>query len=89
MPIYEFRCVHCGHVYELLTRLDESGENLECPECKGIGGRKLMSVFSARGLENGHHGVGKTWGKKTGSSGDNSGDSSGKSDSSAARAEAS
>lgn len=61
MPIYEFRC-QCGFRFEQLCRMDESGESVSCPQCGHIGVKRLMSVFMATGLENGHHGLGKTWG---------------------------
>lgn len=63
MPMYEFRCRSCGQVFEELCRHDENGEALTCPHCGTTGqGRRLISVFAAHGLENGHHGVGKRWG---------------------------
>lgn len=80
MPMYEFRCQSCGQVFEELCRFDEGGESLTCPHCGNVGkGRRLISVFAAHGLENGHHGVGKRWGGTGGSgSGDSgSGDSKG------------
>jgi putative FmdB family regulatory protein len=34
MPIYEFRCLRCGHVFELLKLKKESGEvEMKCPKC--------------------------------------------------------
>jgi len=35
MPIFEFRCMKCGNVFEkIFLKSDESVE-MECPECKG------------------------------------------------------
>lgn len=82
MPIYEFRCENCGHVFEELCRFDEDGAGRKCPQCGHVGARKLISVFAAHGLENGHHGVGKKWGNT--SSGSKSESSSSSSSSSAA-----
>lgn len=65
MPMYEFKCQSCSRVFEELCRLDETGQNLRCPECGQTGAQRLISVFAAHGLENGHHGIGKTWGKET------------------------
>lgn len=74
MPMYEFRCNGCGQVFEELCRFDEDGAALTCPHCGTAGqGRRLISVFAAHGLENGHHGVGKRWG------GSGAGDSGGSS----------
>lgn len=33
MPIYEFRCVQCGEVYEKLIRESDEKIELKCPEC--------------------------------------------------------
>lgn len=55
MPIYEFRCAGCGHVFEELCRFDEEGAGLQCPRCGHVGSRRLISVFAATGLENGHN----------------------------------
>lgn len=55
MPIYEFRCAGCSHVFEELCRFDEEGEALKCPNCGHVGSRRLISVFAATGLENGHN----------------------------------
>lgn len=73
MPIYEFKCQSCGHVFDELCRMGETGESLVCPKCQQVGVRQLISVFAAHGLENGHMGVGKTWG---GTSGGNASSSS-------------
>jgi putative FmdB family regulatory protein len=32
MPIYEFRCKKCGHLFEKLVRVDQGAE---CPACQG------------------------------------------------------
>ncbi len=32
MPIYEFKCGHCGHIYELLKRQSD-GPPKTCPKC--------------------------------------------------------
>ena len=34
MPLFEFRCLSCGHVFELLMSFEKSErERQECPEC--------------------------------------------------------
>lgn len=75
MPLYEFRCASCGHVFEELCRFDDDGTNQKCPRCGHVGAKRLISVFAAHGLENGHHGVGKKWGNSSGSSKSDSGSS--------------
>jgi len=47
MPIYEFRCLGCGHVFELL-RLKKEGEGLEmkCPKCGSPEAEKVLSTIN-------------------------------------------
>ena len=33
MPIFEFRCLECGHVFEKLFMSSDDEVILECPEC--------------------------------------------------------
>ncbi len=48
MPIYEFRCLRCGHVFELLKLKKESKEvGMKCPEC---GHKKVERVLSRVGM---------------------------------------
>jgi putative FmdB family regulatory protein len=43
MPLYEYRCDECGHVFEeLVFHLDDK---VNCPKCHGSV-HKLMSTFS-------------------------------------------
>ncbi len=43
MPIFEYACANCGHVFEklVLTR------NQELPECPKCGRKQVEQVFSA------------------------------------------
>lgn len=47
MPIYEYRCIACGHVFERIRPMGDTGGGLECPECGAEGPEKLLSVFAA------------------------------------------
>ena len=48
MPIYEFRCLRCGHVFELLKLKKESEEvKMKCPKC---GHKKVERALSRVGL---------------------------------------
>jgi len=35
MPIYEYACPDCGHVFENWLKLSETTENALCPKCGG------------------------------------------------------
>ena len=46
MPIYEYRCRKCGHLFEQLIRSD--GDRPEtCPQCGAPKPEKQFSTFSA------------------------------------------
>ena len=46
MPIFEFRCVDCGNVFEkILFKSDESVE-MACPECKSDSLERVVSRTS-------------------------------------------
>lgn len=59
MPIYEYKCSTCSHVFDELVPMNTEGESLKCPKCGNVGARRLISAFAAHGLENGHIAVGK------------------------------
>jgi putative FmdB family regulatory protein len=59
MPIYEYKCNACAHVFDELVPMDTEGDNLKCPKCGHVGARRLVSAFAAHGLENGHIAVGQ------------------------------
>ncbi len=45
MPVYEFRCSGCGHVFETLTPTMAMPEGLACPQCDGKELRRMLSSF--------------------------------------------
>ena len=49
MPIYEYTCQKCGHLFEKLVF--KGNESIECPQCHTNGVKKMMSVcgFSVGG----------------------------------------
>ncbi|MBT8122339.1 MAG: zinc ribbon domain-containing protein [Gammaproteobacteria bacterium] len=47
MPIYEYQCEACGHVFETLQRLSEDPLK-ECPECGKPALKKLVSASAFR-----------------------------------------
>jgi len=46
MPIFEFRCTECGHLFEKLFRSSDEGVDLSCPECKSETIERVMSRSS-------------------------------------------
>lgn len=48
MPIYEYRCQKCGHVFEEFVRFGEEPE-LKCPRCESTEVRKAVSLFGTSG----------------------------------------
>jgi len=45
MPIYEFRCLGCGHVFEFL-KLKKETEGMKCPKCNSEEVERVLSVVS-------------------------------------------
>lgn len=43
MPIFEFQCVKCGHIQEILLKSKEDSVELKCEKC---GGEELTRVLS-------------------------------------------
>ena len=33
MPLYEYKCSKCGHIFEEIEKYDNRKEKQECPEC--------------------------------------------------------
>jgi len=45
VPIYEYRCEHCGVTFEKFFRSAAAAGEAACPSC-GRPGRRLISLFS-------------------------------------------
>ena len=45
MPIYEFECKNCSHVFERLMKIGEDYKELACPECGVKEPKKLVTPF--------------------------------------------
>lgn len=43
MPIYEYACPDCGHKFELIQKFSDDPAR-ECPSCKGLNVKKLISL---------------------------------------------
>ncbi len=46
MPLYEYRCAACGSRFELLRRVGQGSEGVECPECGQADVEKEFSTFA-------------------------------------------
>ena len=49
MPLYEYQCRKCGHVFERLRRMQEADKDLECPTCHSKKVDRQLSTFAAGG----------------------------------------
>jgi putative FmdB family regulatory protein len=47
MPVYEYQCLKCGTVFELMRRISEMDNPALCPQC-GAEGQRLVSVFASK-----------------------------------------
>lgn len=43
MPIYEFRCLNCGKLYEKLFKSPNEEVQVECPKCKSESFERVIS----------------------------------------------
>ena len=41
MPIYNYACRKCEHEFEMFV---QSGDDVECPECKSVDLERLLSL---------------------------------------------
>ncbi|MDZ7270423.1 MAG: zinc ribbon domain-containing protein [candidate division KSB1 bacterium] len=46
MPIYEYKCSSCGHVFDVLQKVGETGEHLRCPRCGAERPTRMLSSFA-------------------------------------------
>ena len=51
MPIYEFECIACKHIFERFMKVDEDQEGLTCPKCGAMNPRKLIGRASFHSRE--------------------------------------
>ena len=51
MPIYEFECPACNHVFERLMKVAEDQKGLTCPACGAMNPRKLIGRASFHSRE--------------------------------------
>jgi putative FmdB family regulatory protein len=48
VPIFEYECLKCEHVFEQLVLGPASAESVACPACRSRRVEKLFSGFAAR-----------------------------------------
>ena len=46
MPLYEFQCCECGKTFELLRRIKDADEDVECPKCHSTKVERQLSTFA-------------------------------------------
>jgi putative FmdB family regulatory protein len=51
MPIYEFECSTCKHIFERLMKVGEGQEGLACPACGALNPKKLIGRTSFHSRE--------------------------------------
>jgi len=51
MPIYEFECSACKHIFERVMKIDEDHKELNCPECNASNPNKLVASCSFHSRE--------------------------------------
>ena len=49
MPLYEYKCKKCGHVFEVFQSMNADGKDLACPHCQAENPEKIFSVFASSG----------------------------------------
>jgi putative FmdB family regulatory protein len=58
MPIYEFQCADCGHVFEELILRSSDQDDLACPKCGAHAVERMLSACAVGGGSSGGGGGG-------------------------------
>ena len=53
MPIFEYECQGCGHIFEKLLLTRNGSKVLPCPRCQAVQTRQMVSRFSSPSSEMG------------------------------------
>ena len=49
MPIYDFKCNNCGHLFDMIETLEEHDKHKEkCPKCKSEDIERVLSTVSVQ-----------------------------------------
>lgn len=51
MPIYEFECNACKHIFECFMKVTEDQKGLTCPACGAVNPKKLIGRASFHSRE--------------------------------------
>jgi putative FmdB family regulatory protein len=46
MPLLEYRCSQCAHVFERLVPRTEGADVADCPTCGLASGHRMLSLFA-------------------------------------------
>jgi len=49
MPIYEYRCPNCGHVFDQFQPMSADNSDVKCPKCGTPRPERLFSAFAMSG----------------------------------------
>ena len=49
MPLYEYQCRKCGKTFEVLRRMQDADNALECPKCRSRKVERQFSTFASGG----------------------------------------
>jgi len=49
MPLFDYECKHCGHIFEELTSASTPDEEISCPDCGKQEAIRLLSAPSIGG----------------------------------------
>jgi putative FmdB family regulatory protein len=53
MPIFEYQCQGCGHIFEKVQLVRNSAQLPACPRCQAVQTHQLVSRFSSPSSETG------------------------------------
>jgi putative FmdB family regulatory protein len=53
MPLLEYRCSECTHLFERLVPRTDGADRAECPACGQNTGQRLLSLFAQIGSRGG------------------------------------
>lgn len=45
MPVYEYKCGKCGIKFEKLRSISQKDDEVTCPSCGEVAGKKIFSIF--------------------------------------------